>query len=202
MRSTRLPIRLRISELGIFQLNSNRAVQPHSPDDIRGFFAWSDSLDYMVLRPLSHIAGNWEAHWDHDEKRYSPEPFSFAEVLNVVIELVATCPRPLKYHEHEDNLAERVVNQLKWPIQKKGTRWIGADYPTILEQGAFDDVEQQTLIIAANGRAQAALDHGQKHFDDMEDGHQSLLAALLSIIIYHRYCDGTSMLVEEDDDSP
>jgi hypothetical protein len=176
-------------------------MQPHSPDDIRGFFAWSEWLDYMVLRPLSHIASNWETRWDHDEKRYRPEAFSFANNLNVVIELVAACPRPLKYHEHEDLLAEQVVIQLKWPIQKKGGRWIGADYPSILEQGAFNDLDQQSLITAAAGRVHTALDHGQKHFDDMEDGHLHILAALISIIIYHRDCSGTSMLVKEDNDS-
>jgi hypothetical protein len=170
----------------------------HSSNDIRGFFGRSDWLDYMVLRPLSHIAGNWEARWE--DELYRPEPFSFAEDLNVIVELVAACPRPLKYHEHEDVLAARVVNELKWPIQKKGGRWIGADYPSILEQGAFNDLDQQTLITAAAGRVHAALDHGQKQFDDMEEAHLHMLAALLSIIIYHRYCDGTSMLVEQEDD--
>jgi hypothetical protein len=169
-------------------------MQPHSSDDIRNFFACSDWLDYMVLRPLSHIAGNWETRWDHGEKLYRPESHSFAEDLNTVIELVATCPRPLKYHEHEDILAERVVIEQKWPIQKKGGRWIGADYASILEQGAFHDLDQQGLITAATGRVHTALDHRQKHFDEMEDGHLHMLAALLSIIIYHRYCDHTSIL--------
>jgi hypothetical protein len=176
-------------------------MQSHSQDDVRSFFAWSDWLDYMVLRPLSHIAINWETRWDRGEKRYRPEPFSFAEDLNIVIELVATCPRPLKYHDHEDVFAERVLMQLKWPIQKKGARWIGADYPSILEQGAFDDLDQQSLIAAATGRVHAALDRGQKELDDMEDRHLHMLAALLSIIIYHRYCDRTSKLVEEDSDN-
>jgi hypothetical protein len=174
-------------------------MQPHTEDNIRDFFAWSDWLDYMVLRPLSHIAGNWEIRWDHSEKRYRPESFSFAEDLNVVIDLVATCPRPLKYHEHEDILAQQVVIQLKWPIQKKGGRWIGADYPSILEQGAFDDLDQQSLITAATGRVHAALDYGQDHFDNMEEGHLYMLAALLSIILYHRYCDGRSLMIEVDD---
>jgi hypothetical protein len=172
--------------------------KPHSPDDIKSFFAWSDWLDHMVLRPLSHIAPNWEIRWEHGEARYRPEQGSFAEDLNQVIELIAACPRPSKYHENEDFLAERVVRELKWPIQKRNGRWVGADYPSILEQGAFNDVSQQQLITAASGRVHAALDHGQSHFDKMEDGHLYMLAALLSVIIYHRYCDGSSLLVEED----
>jgi hypothetical protein len=172
-------------------------MQSHSFDDIRKFFAWSNWLDHLVLRPLSHIACNWEIRWDHDEKRYRPESSSFAEDLNAVIELVASCPRPLKYHEHEDTLAKRVITQLKWPIQKKGGRWIGADYPSILEQGAFDDFDQKNLIAAAAGRVNAAMDRGQKEFDDVEEGHLYILSALLSIIIYHRSCDGTSLMVEK-----
>jgi hypothetical protein len=175
-------------------------MKSHSPDNIRDFFAWSDWLDRMVLRPLSHIAPNWETRWDHEEKRYRPEPSSFADDLNRVIELVATCSRPLKYHEHEDVLAERVVLDLKWPIQKKGGRWIGADYASILEQGAFKDLDQRHLIAAAAGRVHAALDYGQRHVDDMEDGHLHMLAALLSNIIYHRHCDGESLLMEDDDE--
>ena|SRR2546421_9772853 len=172
-------------------------MQPHNLDQFREFFAWSDWLDYMVLRPLAHIAVNWEARWDHGKKRYQAEPLSFAEDLNVVIELAAACPRPKKYHEHEDVLAAQVLTQLRWPIQKKGGRWVGADYPSILEQGGFRDLDQQRLVAAASGRVHAALDNGQKHFDDMEDGHLRMLAALLSIVIYHRYCDGASMLKDD-----
>lgn len=173
----------------------------HSCSQVRDFFAWSDWLDYLVLRPLSHIACNWEARWDHDQNLYCPEASSFAADINAVIELIATCPRPPKYHEHEDSLAIRVVNELKWPIQKKGGRWIGGDYATILEQGAFNDIAQENLIASAAGRVHAAIDHGQKHFDEMEDGHLYMLAALLSIILYHRHCDGTFTLTEEADES-
>jgi hypothetical protein len=172
----------------------------HSADDVRSFFAWSNWLDEMVLRPLCHIAANWEVRWDHGEKRYRPEAGSFAEDLNRVVELVATCPRPLKYHDHEDILAENVIRDLKWPIQKKGARWHGEEYAVILEQGAFDDLDQRNLLAAAAGRVQTALDLGQKHFDEMEEGHFHMLAALLSIIIYHRYCVGETALVEEQDD--
>jgi hypothetical protein len=153
----------------------------------------------MVLRPLSHIAPNWEIRWAHGEGRYRPEPGSFAEDLNQVIELVALCPRPLKYHDSEDSIAERVVTELKWPIQKRNGRWIGADYATILEQGAFSDVNQQQLVTAACGRVHAALDYGQSHFDEMEDAHVHMLSALLSIIIYHRYSDHTALLTDEED---
>ena len=92
------------------------------------------------------------------------------------------------------------ARDLKWPIQKKGSRWMGADYASILEQGAFDDLDQKNLIAAAAGRVHTALDYGQKHVDDMEDGHLHMLAALLSVIIYHHHSAGESLLVEDDDE--
>ncbi len=169
-------------------------------DDVRDFFAWSDVLDYLVLRPLSHITLNWEAQWDPIARRYEPEAESFADDLNAVIELIAACPPPAHYHDHEDRLAERVIHEMGWPIQKKGSRWLGEDYAFILEQGAFRDLQQRDLVSAASGRVHAAFMHGQRHFDDMEDGHRTMLAALLTIIIYHRYSDGTCLFTESRDE--
>ncbi|MDX8481845.1 hypothetical protein RFN28_25770 [Mesorhizobium sp. VK24D] len=163
----------------------------HSSNIIRAFFARSDYLDRMTLRPLSHITLSWEVQWDLESEKYEPEYDSFADDLNVVIEQLANCARPASYHSHEDQLAENTLRLLKWPIQKKKGRWIGADYAAILEQGAFG--EMSTLISAACGRVHAAIDHGQAHFDEMEDGHLVMLAALITIIIYHRDCNGTSL---------
>ena len=167
----------------------------HPSETLRAFFAQSDCLDYMVLRPLSHIAANWEATWDVD--RYELEIDSFAGDLNEIIEQIAIAPRPARYHDNEDRLAERVVTELKWPIQKKGHLWIGADYQSILEQGAFRDVGQGELAIAAAGRVHMAMDYGQTHFDEMDEAHMTMLAALMTIMIYHRDCDGSSIRVLE-----
>src|SRR5215211_2006822 len=65
-------------------------MKPYTSEDVGNFFAWSDDLDYLVLRPLSHT-------------------------------------QPDRYHELKDRIAERVIRYLGWSIQKKGTRWIGAD---------------------------------------------------------------------------
>lgn len=160
---------------------------------LRAFFAQSDYLDYMVLRPLSHITPNWETVWSAD--RYELETDSFAGDLNEIIDQIAASPRPDRYHDNEDRLAERVLNELKWPIQKKGGRWVGADYQSILEQGAFRDIGQKELAIAAAGRVHMAQDYGQTHFDEMDDAHMAMLAALMTVMIYHRDCDGSSVRV-------
>jgi hypothetical protein len=108
-------------------------------------------------------------------------------------------PWPPKYHTNEDVLVKWVLHDLKWPIQKeKGNRWIGADYASMLGQGGFRDLDQKNLIAAATGRVHAALDYGQPHFDEMEARHRHMLAPLLTTIIYHRYCDGSSLLQEEN----
>lgn len=172
-------------------------MQVEMDNNIRNFFAWSTWLDHITLRPLSHIAPNWELIWDHETKRYAPEADSFAEDLNAVIELIAKCPAPSSYHDHEDVIAKR-LKDLGWPIQKKGTRWIGADYAVILEKGGFDDFEQKDLISAATGRVYAALHYSQKHFDEMEMGHLNILAAIITIIIYYRFSDGKSSICIEN----
>lgn len=63
---------------------------------------------------------------------------------------------------------------------------MGHDYASILEQGAFDDVDERNLLLAVSGRVKAALDRGQMHFDDMEESHRKMLADVLAIILFHR----------------
>lgn len=155
--------------------------------DVIAFFAWSnDTLDYLVLRPLSHIASSWELSWDQQAQRYWPEEDSFGAALNQMIFDLAHITPPQRYHDHEDRLAEYAIAQLKWPIRKIGGRWVGADYDSLLEQGGCHDVDQADLLLAAAGRVHAALKRGQMHFDDMEISHRRMLGTVLSIILYHR----------------
>lgn len=171
-----------------------KTVEPgvHDPETVMGFFAWSDSLDHDVLRPLSHITSAWEMWWDREAGCYEPEPGTFAADLNAIIDQIASTPRPDRYHDHEDALAESVIRDLKWPIQKKGSRWTGADYEAILEQGAFSDFAQQDLASSAAGRVHAALDRGQLDYDHMDESHAHMLAAIMTIMLYHRYSDGSA----------
>lgn len=153
---------------------------------IKDFFANSELLDYMVLRPLSHINMSWELTWSSDDNEYEREEGTFAPLLNdLITELSNTVP-PVKYHDNEDCLAEYVKQSLNWNIYKQGERWVGDDYDVILEQGGFKDINEQNLVQAATGRIKAALDRGQNHFDDMEESHKRMLAAVMTIIIYHR----------------
>lgn len=157
---------------------------------MNSFFANSNLLDVEVLRTLSHIRGNWETTWDSEKYEYMEEPDSFSADLNALIaEIDNACP-PTRYHDNEDRLAEYVRDKLKWPIHKVGNRWVGLPgsdgYKAILEQGGFDDIDERDLLQAAAGRIRAAIERGQLRYDDMEDSHRSILAHVLSSILYHR----------------
>ena len=41
-------------------------------------------------------------------------------------------------------------------------------------------------IQAVSGCIKAPINHGQRHFDDIEQSHQKILADVLTIILYHR----------------
>lgn len=124
--------------------------------------------------------------WDDALERYIVEGDSFASKVNELIEQLGAVEPPLKYHDNEDRLAEYVKSNLKWQIQKTGNRWVGEDYSSILEQGAFNDIDREELLRAAAGRIRAAIDRGQLHFDQMEWFHRKMLADVIAIILYHR----------------
>lgn len=154
--------------------------------DTKEFFSNSELLDYLVLRPLSHIKGNWEVSWDEGKQEYETEEESYAKLLNHLIEELSRVNPPSRYHDNEDCLAEYVKSNLNWNIKKIGGRWVGEDYAAILEQGGFDDIDEENLILVSAGRIKAAIDRNQIHFDDMEQSHQKMLADVLAIILYHR----------------
>ncbi|RUA30990.1 MAG: hypothetical protein DSY77_13420 [Bacteroidetes bacterium] len=152
----------------------------------KNFFTNSDLLDIMVLRPLSHINMNWELTWGKNSEEYQRESDSFAPKLIELINEISETTPPAKYHDNEDCLAKYVIESLNWKITKKGNRWEGVDYESILEQGGFKDINEKNLVKAATGRIKAAIKRDQIHFDDMEESHQRMLAIVMVIIIYLR----------------
>lgn len=153
------------------------------------FFANSSYLARDVLRPLSHIMACWELTWDFEREKYLEEEGSYAALLNELLKELEAVSPPARYHDSEDRLAEYVMEHLKWPISKVDSRWVGADYESVMEQGAFHDLNEHDLTLAAAGRIRAARVRGQKHFDHMEPSHRRMLAAVLSIILFRRTPD-------------
>lgn len=153
---------------------------------VKDFFRNSVLLDELALRQLSHVNGNWELTWDESMEQYEPEDDSYAIKVNELIKQLGSVVPPLKYHDNEDRLAEHMKGRHGWNVRKEGSRWVGADYPLVLEQGSFKDVGQRDLMLAAAGRIKAAMKRGQMHFDEMEECHQRMLADVLAIVLYHR----------------
>jgi len=155
--------------------------------EVKNFFANSELLDYMVLRPLSHINGDWELTWDSNTEEYLRETDTFAGLLiDLIKELSTTSLIDSKYHLNEDKLAEYVRKTLNWDIEKDGNKWIGSDYISILQQGGFMDVEERCLVQSAIGRIKEAIRRNQLKFDDMEKDHRLILSAILTSILYFR----------------
>jgi hypothetical protein len=163
-------------------------------NNIKIFFEPSEFMEHEVLRPLSHIRGNWDLYIDSESGRYIEEEDSFATLFNALIDELAVTQTPLRYHDNEDRLGEYVQRHLNWKIKKSGSTWVNqdgsrlhsSDYLALLEQGAFDYQGIHNLVLAASGRVHAAIQRGQMHFDDMERSHQIILAGVLGAILYHR----------------
>jgi len=154
---------------------------------IEDFFYNSTYLDMFVLKPLWIAKENWDLIWDSNAKRYIVEDDSFGNEINSLISELESITPPKNYHNKEDILAEYVKTNLNWGIEKIKSRWVGADYKAIIEQGGFSDIGEKNLVLAATGRIHTSIKLGQNHFDEMENGHMIMLANILSIILYHRY---------------
>jgi len=150
------------------------------------FFKYSELLDYEVLRPLSHIRGNWELMPGDGCYHFEVEDNSFAKELSELIDELDQSETPERYHDNEDNLVEYVRKRFDGKIEKVGNRWQGRDYQSILQDAGFHDYKEENFVRSAKGRIEAAKKYGQEHYDDMEQGHRKMLGLLLALIIYHR----------------
>ncbi|MDG1286323.1 MAG: hypothetical protein P8P30_02025 [Rickettsiales bacterium] len=159
------------------------------------FFARSDWLDYAVLRPLSHVAGNWEL--TPDGKFYKAEEDSLADHLNILIDEIAKTHPPISYHYHENSIASQhrdtkdgsvILSKSKniWldPITKKPISI--AQVGHYIEQSAARGVDDSELVAAASGRVARSISCDVNHFDDLDQGHLSMLAEIMSIILFMR----------------
>ena len=89
-------------------------------DLILDFIDCSDIFDHMVLRPLSHIRGNWELQWNYEKLEFLEEEDSFAKDLNQLLRDITDCELPCnyRYHASEDIIARLVKKHLHWNIYR------------------------------------------------------------------------------------
>ena len=182
------------------RFNLNLMKRSHPIRAVQNFFHDSKRLFRMVAsqtRVCSEIQtrtwGETQRLGEHDSfditrcqesKRYHLTEDFFARDFQAIVDQIVRTPRQNRYHDNENRLARCLLDERRWPIQKKGGYWQGDDYYTILELGAFGDVGQIELAAAASNRVHAALDLGQTHADDMGRDDMAMLAGLLSIMMH------------------
>ena len=166
-------------------LNTRARYVPKGNEVIE-FFYRSELLDYEVLKPLSHIRGNWELSSSFGDFHFQIEENSFAKELSELIDEIENIKIPKRYHDNEDMLSIYVQEKFNKEIKKVGKRWIGGPYKIILQDGGLFDIDEKNLVQSAKGRIIAAKIHNQNHYDDMELGHRKMLAVILTLILYHR----------------
>jgi hypothetical protein len=170
-------------------------MMDYSYNNVVTFFARSDWLDYAVLRRLSHVAGNWELTYDGDF--YKPEDDSLADHLNVLIEEIGKTFPPKNYHHYENILASQHYDTKSGGVILSKSKRIWLNSATkkpipkeqlgfYIEQGAIGNSDVPELVIAAAGRIATAMKHGVEHFDDLDSGHMSMLAEIMTIILFVR----------------
>lgn len=154
---------------------------------MHSFFSDSSYLETDTVRHLRHMDSTYELIWDSGKRQYQEDDNIFAQLLNSLIKEIGATKPAKRYHRREDIVASYVVTRLRWAISKKEKYWVGAEYDSILEQGGFDDIDERNLVLAAAGRVMTARDHGQNHYDHMEESHRRMLGTILRVILYHRF---------------
>ncbi|GHY52645.1 hypothetical protein VCSRO70_3444 [Vibrio cholerae] len=150
---------------------------------MRKFFENCDYFERLVTKPLYYIKHEYELNW-LDGKLIESED-SFACYLNQLFDELDNVVAPEYYHQYEDIIAKYC--ELDEPtIRKKGKLWVGQDYGWIIENGAYDDIDQENLVLAIAGRVKAAQRFHQNTFDEMEERHRVMLSELIQCFIYHR----------------
>ncbi len=161
----------------------------------RSFFAGSDYLDHAVLRPISHVAPNWELIRDPISDLYEEEDDSLAAHLNVLIEEVSLSSPPRDYHSYENRLAIHYEGVTTGRFYLHGKLWrdrqtgelVEKDFVGhMIEQATCGHYDVPDLVLAASGRVAAALYFGVEHFDKLDHGHMEMLSVIMTDILFRR----------------
>jgi hypothetical protein len=162
---------------------------------VRKFFNNSDLLDHAVLRPIDHVAPNWELTSGGIDGMYIEEDGSLAAHLNVLIEEIATSSPPRDYHSYENALAINYDGVRSGRVYLDGKLWRDAQTGKLVEKDMVGHmIEQATsahydvpdLVLAAAGRVAAAFHFGTTHFDDLDHGHLEMLSIIMTDTLFRR----------------
>ncbi|MFN7310785.1 MAG: hypothetical protein ACK5T0_05370 [Vampirovibrionales bacterium] len=169
----------------------------YSSQKVLNFFANSDFLDRVVLRPIDHLGYDWELTWDSDKQEYKPEQNSLAEHLNILIRDIASATPEKYYHTLENKWIELFSDVKQGAYKLNSNRlWVDSltDEPVpkdmlghMLEQATccYEDIPD--LITAVAGRVQTSMGRGKKtHFDQLDNGHMQMIGIIMTVILFRR----------------
>ncbi len=177
-------------------MRKKRRGDDWSRESVRAFFEHSDWLDYTTLRPIWHVAFNWELiSASDDELLFEEEEDSLAAHLNVLIEQMAATAPPLDYHAFENEIASQYESAVSGRYYLKGKFWFDRqtempiakdDVGHMMEQASCGSDDIPGLVHAAAGRVATAMAYGNSHFDDLDSGPMEMLAIVLMTILFRR----------------
>lgn len=159
------------------------------------FFENSDILDHAVLRPISHVAPNWELTWDLSSGRYEEEEDSLAAHLNKLIEEISHSLPPQDDHALENQYAINYEGVASGRFHLDGKLWrdrqtgklVNKDFVGhMIEQATCGHYDVPDLVHSAAGRVSTALQFGVDHFDKLDRGHMEMLSVIITDILFRR----------------
>lgn len=168
---------------------------PWSALAARRFFEDSDTLDHATLRPISHVAPNWELTWDSTSDRYEEEEDSLAAHLNKLIEEISNLVPPTDYHALENQHAINYEGVASGRFYLDGKLWrdqqtgqlVDKDFVGhMIEQATCGHYDVPDLVLSAAGRISTALKFGVDHFDKLDRGHMEMLSVIITDILFRR----------------
>lgn len=167
-----------------------------SRDSVRAFFRRSDWLDGTTLRPIRHVAPNWELiTGDDDGLLFEEEEDSLAAHLNVLIDQIVAVDPPTDYHAFENHIAGQYDGVINGRYYLKDKLWFNSktgkpvkkdDVGHMMEQASCGSDDIPELVHSAAGRVATAMAYGKSHFDDLDTGHMEMLAVVMMTILFRR----------------
>jgi len=166
-----------------------------SQNNVIGFFGHSDLLDRMTLRPIMHVAPNWELTPSDDNLLYEEEEDSLAAHLNILIHRIAKTDPPTDYHALENKIASEYEDARNARYYIKNRLWYDRntddpikkdDVGHMMEQASCGSDDVAELVEAAAGRVAIAMHHGISKFDDLDQGHMEMLAIVMMTVLFRR----------------
>ncbi|CAG9001425.1 MAG: hypothetical protein CENE_03445 [Candidatus Celerinatantimonas neptuna] len=147
------------------------------------FFANSQQLDILVLKPLNKIQPNWLLNWDDENRIYVQTPDCFACKINYLIDCIQAAPYSINYTDQQQQLMSHLISL---PLPKTVFE-LNQCYILLLKNGFYIDKWGQDLISLLSTLVNRLQHIGFLHFDHLDDRMQKKTSLLMSLILFDWY---------------